>query len=184
MISPSACVCACTSSPRSATASTTACRWPKRSKGPGGRLFQCRCRLVLELLDGDPARGRARRNVPLAQRRLQEAERLPVVAFGRIARPALAEEMLVRGDADLIGFARQLIADPETPNKLRSGRAHLVRPCIACNDACMYQVGQEKADPLRPQSRRPAGRTRSASAFCPRSRCRATWSWWAAARSG
>lgn len=75
---------------------------------------------------------------------LRRQTRLPVVAFGRIAPPSLAEEMLVKGEADLIGFARQLIADPETPNKLREGRAHVVRPCIACNDACIYQVGQEK----------------------------------------
>lgn len=75
---------------------------------------------------------------------LKKQSRLPVVAFGRIAPPSLAEDMLVQGEADLIGFARQLIADPETPNKLRGGRAHVVRPCIACNDACIYQVGQEK----------------------------------------
>ncbi|MDQ0475388.1 oxidoreductase [Labrys wisconsinensis] len=75
---------------------------------------------------------------------LKRQTRLPVVAFGRISPPELGEEMLAAGEADLIGFARQLIADPETPNKLRSGRSHLVRPCIACNDACIYQVGQEK----------------------------------------
>ena len=75
---------------------------------------------------------------------LKQQSRLPVVAFGRIAPPSLGEEMLTSGEADLIGFARQLIADPATPNKLREGRAHLVRPCIACNDACIYQVGQEK----------------------------------------
>lgn len=75
---------------------------------------------------------------------LKKQSRLPVVAFGRIAPPSLAEDMLAAGDADLIGFARQLVADPETPEKLRSGKAQLVRPCIACNDACIYQVGQEK----------------------------------------
>jgi 2,4-dienoyl-CoA reductase-like NADH-dependent reductase (Old Yellow Enzyme family) len=75
---------------------------------------------------------------------LKKQSRLPVVAFGRIAPPSLAEEMLVAGDADLIGFARQLVADPDTPEKLRRGDAHLLRPCIACNDACIYQVGQEK----------------------------------------
>ena len=42
-------------------------------------------------------------------------------------------------------MARQLITDPETPNKLKAGRVELVRLCVACNDACIYQVGQEKA---------------------------------------
>ncbi|HEY6632219.1 MAG TPA: FAD-dependent oxidoreductase [Rhizobiaceae bacterium] len=75
---------------------------------------------------------------------LKRQSRLPVVAFGRIAPPSLAEEMLVAGEADLVGFARQLVADPDTAEKLRRGEAHLVRSCIACNDACIYQVGQEK----------------------------------------
>lgn len=76
---------------------------------------------------------------------LKRASRLPVVAFGRIRPAHLAEEMLEAGEADMIGWARQLIADPETPNKLRAGHEDAVRYCIACNDACIYQVGQEKA---------------------------------------
>lgn len=76
---------------------------------------------------------------------LKETSSLPVIAFGRISPPALAEEMLEKGEADLIGMARQLIADPDTANKLQAERPDLVRLCIACNDACIYQVGQEKA---------------------------------------
>jgi 2,4-dienoyl-CoA reductase-like NADH-dependent reductase (Old Yellow Enzyme family) len=77
-------------------------------------------------------------------RALKQATKLPVVAFGRITPPQRAEALLKAGDADLIGWARQLIADPQTPNKLAQGRADLVRPCIACNDGCIHQVGQEK----------------------------------------
>ena len=76
---------------------------------------------------------------------LKRSTKLPVIAFGRITPPARAEAMLAAGDTDLIGMARQLIADPETPNKLKSGRGSFVRVCIACNDGCIYQVGQEKA---------------------------------------
>jgi 2,4-dienoyl-CoA reductase-like NADH-dependent reductase (Old Yellow Enzyme family) len=76
---------------------------------------------------------------------LKRGSRLPVIAFGRVSPPKRAEEMLRAGDADLIGMARQLVADPETPNKLKAGRTDLVRLCVACNDACIYQVGQEKA---------------------------------------
>jgi 2,4-dienoyl-CoA reductase-like NADH-dependent reductase (Old Yellow Enzyme family) len=77
-------------------------------------------------------------------RALKAATKLPVVAFGRITPPRRAEAMLKAGHADLIGWARQLIADPHTPNKLAMGRPDLVRPCIACNDGCIHQVGQEK----------------------------------------
>ena len=78
-------------------------------------------------------------------RELKQMSRLPVVAFGRMNSPQLGEEALRAGEADLIGMARQLIADPWTPEKTRRGRAELVRRCIACNDACIFQVGQEKA---------------------------------------
>lgn len=76
---------------------------------------------------------------------LKRGTRLPVIAFGRVTPPQRAEDMVRTGMADLIGHARQLIADPETPNKLEAGRTDLVRLCVACNDACIYQVGQEKA---------------------------------------
>jgi 2,4-dienoyl-CoA reductase (NADPH2) len=33
-------------------------------------------------------------------------------------------------------MARPYIADPELPNKLLSGRAAQVRPCVSCNEDC------------------------------------------------
>lgn len=74
---------------------------------------------------------------------LKQSSRLPVVGFGRIT-PQAGEAMLRAGEVDLIGWARQLISDPETPNKLRAGRGDLVRMCVSCNDGCLHQVGQEK----------------------------------------
>jgi 2,4-dienoyl-CoA reductase-like NADH-dependent reductase (Old Yellow Enzyme family) len=75
---------------------------------------------------------------------LKKATRLPVVGFGRIS-PRGGEALVAAGEADLVGMARQLIADPQTVIKLAEGRGNLVRLCIACNDGCIYQVGQEKA---------------------------------------
>lgn len=74
---------------------------------------------------------------------LKGASKLPVIGFGRIS-PQSGEALIRDGEADLVGMARQLIADPETPNKLMQGRGDLVRMCIACNDGCIYQVQQEK----------------------------------------
>ncbi len=76
---------------------------------------------------------------------LKRATSLPVVAFGRIKDPVMAEEMLELGEADLIGMARALIADADLPNKLAEGRADEVRGCTGCNDGCIYQVMQVKA---------------------------------------
>ena len=80
-------------------------------------------------------------------RALKRASCLPVIAFGRIKKYELASEILAAGEADYVGFCRQLITDPETPNKMREGRLDEIRYCIACNDACVYQVNQDK--PIR-----------------------------------
>ncbi|MDD5722838.1 MAG: FAD-dependent oxidoreductase [Syntrophales bacterium] len=58
---------------------------------------------------------------------------IPVIAAYRIKRPELAEEIVSQGRADLVGMARQLIADPELPMKAREGRENEIRPCITCN---------------------------------------------------
>jgi hypothetical protein len=61
--------------------------------------------------------------------------RVPVVATGKIRTPELAEKILQEGRADLIGMARQLLADPDWPRKVRDGRADRVVPCVY-NNVC------------------------------------------------
>jgi hypothetical protein len=57
----------------------------------------------------------------------------PVMALGRITDPAEAEGILARGEAELIGLGRALVADPAWLNKARGGRAHDIRYCLSCN---------------------------------------------------
>jgi 2,4-dienoyl-CoA reductase-like NADH-dependent reductase (Old Yellow Enzyme family)/thioredoxin reductase len=92
---------------------------------------------------------------------LKAASRIPVVAFGRVHPSYMGEAMIKAGEADMIGMARQLVADPETPNKLKAGRGDIVRWCISCNEACTYQVGFEKG--IRCVHNPAAGREREAS---------------------
>jgi hypothetical protein len=75
---------------------------------------------------------------------LKKQSKLPVIAFGRLKEPGLAARIIERNEADFIGMARQLIADPNTPNKIRTGRSDEIRECIACN-TCAHQVGRERA---------------------------------------
>lgn len=91
-------------------------------------------------------------------RELKSVSRLPVIAFGRMNSPQLGEDVLRSGEADLIGMARQLIADPWTPEKTRRGRADLVRRCISCNDGCLHQAAREL--PIRCIQNPGAGRER------------------------
>ena len=51
--------------------------------------------------------------------------------------PETAEEILTRGDADLISMARPLLADPYWVNKADQGREDEINTCIACNQACL-----------------------------------------------
>jgi len=65
------------------------------------------------------------------------AARVPTVVTGRIATLAQAEEILASGAADLVSMVRALLADPELVAKSLAGREAEVRPCIACNEACV-----------------------------------------------
>ena len=62
---------------------------------------------------------------------------IPIFAFGRINDPVQAETILAEKNADLIGMCRQLLCDPETPNKTMEGRVDDIRHCIGCNEACV-----------------------------------------------
>lgn len=44
-----------------------------------------------------------------------------------------AEEAIASGKADTVAMVRQLIADPEAPNKAERGEEETIRPCIRCN---------------------------------------------------
>ena len=51
-----------------------------------------------------------------------------------------AVELLRSGNADMIQFGRQSIADPAFPNKLKKGQREDVRPCIICNEECIGRI--------------------------------------------
>ena len=60
----------------------------------------------------------------------------PCMTMGNIRNPQVAEDILARGDADLIGMGRGLIADPEWVNKVEFGDECDIRKCISCNIGC------------------------------------------------
>jgi 2,4-dienoyl-CoA reductase-like NADH-dependent reductase (Old Yellow Enzyme family) len=65
---------------------------------------------------------------------------IPVIAVGRINDPYDAADILALGHADMVAMTRQQIADPETVNKMREGRVHEIRRCIACNQGCIDRL--------------------------------------------
>jgi dimethylamine/trimethylamine dehydrogenase len=65
--------------------------------------------------------------------RMREATSKPVVAVGRYSSPDLMAEVIRSGAADLIGSARQAIADPYLPAKIAAGRVDEIRECTGSN---------------------------------------------------
>ncbi len=79
-------------------------------------------------------------------RRLKEsgAVTIPLVTSNRINTPEVAEEVLAGGAADMVSMARPLLADPDFVAKAAAGRAADINTCIACNQACLDHVFQNK----------------------------------------
>ena len=75
--------------------------------------------------------------VPLA-RDIKSRVKITVIAVGRIS-PEMGEEILRRGEADLIAMGRPLLADPELPHKLAAGTPEEIRKCIYCY-TCVHQI--------------------------------------------
>lgn len=57
---------------------------------------------------------------------------IPVSVVGAVT-PEEADRAIGAGKVDMVALARQLMADPETVNRLERGREADVRPCIRCN---------------------------------------------------
>ena len=57
----------------------------------------------------------------------------PVIAAGGIHNFEQAEALLSNGTADIVGFARQALADPDWFRKVLSGNGHAVRLCLYTN---------------------------------------------------
>ena len=70
---------------------------------------------------------------------------VPVLAAGKYRSVAEAEAALASGTADMVGFARGHIADPELIAKSFAGREDEVRTCIGCNQGCAAMLEKNLA---------------------------------------
>ncbi len=65
---------------------------------------------------------------------------IPVITVGRIKDPVQADAVIREGKADMVALGRSLLADPEYPNKARTGRISNIRPCVGCCLGCIHAV--------------------------------------------
>lgn len=61
----------------------------------------------------------------------------PVIAQGGVNSVRLAADIIRKGQADMVGIARALIADPNLVRKTLDGNEQAIAPCIDC-DRCKY----------------------------------------------
>lgn len=67
----------------------------------------------------------------------------PVATIGGINDPAMIEDILASGKADVVEMSRALIADPFLPRKIREGRENEIRKCVRCL-LCHHQTDNTK----------------------------------------
>lgn len=79
-----------------------------------------------------------------ASEALKQVARVPVSANIRITDPGLAERVLLEEKADLIAICTPLVADPDWPDKARSGRIDDIRLCTGCCNCWSDLAGHRK----------------------------------------
>ncbi|OHD66343.1 MAG: hypothetical protein A2176_07625 [Spirochaetes bacterium RBG_13_51_14] len=68
---------------------------------------------------------------------IRKAVEVPVMVVGRIVDPGMADDIVRRGDADMVVLGRSLLADPDWPNKAAAGAWDDIAPCIGCGLGCV-----------------------------------------------
>lgn len=76
--------------------------------------------------------------------RLMGSVQVPLITTNRINTPEVAEQVLARGDADMVSMARPLLADADFVRKAHENRADEINVCIACNQACLDHTFSRK----------------------------------------
>lgn len=75
--------------------------------------------------------------LPLAAA-IKQAVTVPVIAVCGLS-PELGEQAIAAGKADLVSLGRQIIADPDYPQKVMAGKPADIRRCVRCNE-CLGSV--------------------------------------------
>lgn len=63
---------------------------------------------------------------------------IPVATVGRVVTTEAGEQILQQGEADIIGYGRSLLADPDIAAKTAAGEC--IRECLNCNKGCVDAI--------------------------------------------
>jgi 2,4-dienoyl-CoA reductase-like NADH-dependent reductase (Old Yellow Enzyme family)/thioredoxin reductase len=76
-------------------------------------------------------------------RKIKDVTAVPVIAVGRFTDPFFMDEVIARGDADMVAVARQHLADPDFLKNAREGHPEDTYECLACNQGCIERLAFE-----------------------------------------
>lgn len=77
-------------------------------------------------------------------KRLKPEVTIPLITSNRINTPEIANRLLTEGVADMVSMARPFLADAHFAEKAKAGESQAINVCIACNQACLDEVFQNK----------------------------------------
>jgi len=82
-------------------------------------------------------------NVQYAEE-IKKHVKCPVATVGALSDPELMEDIIASGKADVVEIARGLIADPDIPRKIRTGRGGEINTCLRCLQcfSTLHMTGQ------------------------------------------
>lgn len=77
-------------------------------------------------------------------RKVKEVTAMPIISVGRYTDPYFMNEVIARGDADMVAVARQHLADPDFLKNAQAGHPEDTLECLACNQGCIERLIYEQ----------------------------------------
>jgi len=71
---------------------------------------------------------------------------IPVIISHSLREPEYCDEMIREGKTDMVGLARQILADPYWPIKANHGKLEDIRKCISCLTGCWQESMMAKKE--------------------------------------
>lgn len=81
-----------------------------------------------------------------ASEEIKKIVNIPVINSHTLRDPDHCEKLLAEGKTDMIGLARQLLADPYWPVKAKYGKIKEIRKCISCLTGCWQESMMAKKE--------------------------------------
>ncbi len=79
-----------------------------------------------------------------ATQQINQAVSVPVIGGYQIRSPLKADEIILNKQVDAVGFIRNLICDPDMPEKSRNAEIETIRNCVRDNNGCIGRINQSK----------------------------------------